>query len=158
MRNVSAFPSTGQTAAISAALNSYLVHHQIHDEGKDEKEQDERQEGDADAADLEDILAAAFGRNPPRLTLAVGLDRSLVCMPIPFDVPHLVPVQFIRLSLSCVHPKLSPRRVCRRIATRIRSVRSCRHLIPHILPFPPQVGCLPPRASCPSDQPYLKLP
>ena len=34
-------------------------------------------------------------------------------------------------------PKLSPRRVCRGIATEVRSVRSCRHLIPCILPFPP---------------------
>ena len=99
MRNVSAFPSAGQTAAISAALRSYLVHHQIHDEGKDEKDHDERQEGDADAADLEDVVAAAFGRNPPRLTLAVGPDRSLIRMSIPFNVSHLVPVQFIRLSL-----------------------------------------------------------
>lgn len=62
-------------------MRSYLVHRQIHDEGKDEKDHDERHEGDADAANLEDVLTAAFGRDPPRLTLAVGPDRNLVCMP-----------------------------------------------------------------------------
>ena len=44
---------------------------------------------------------------------------------------------FSRRDSSTFAKILPSRRVCRGIATRVRIVRSCRHLIPHILPFSP---------------------
>ena len=54
----------------------------------------------------------------------------------------------LRLKRECA----SPRRVCRGIATQVRSVRSYRHLIPCILPFSPPSNHRPHQRQ-PAEQP-----
>ena len=101
---MSASLSPDQTAAISAALRSCSSYHQIHDEGEDEKDHDERQEGDANAADLEDVLATTSLGNVSRLALAAGPNRNIVAMPVSFNVPHQISVQFARQSFPAFIP------------------------------------------------------
>ena len=70
------------------SVDQRSFHEKIHNAVEDEGDDDEGADRDANAADLEDVLAAMISGLLPRLTLRMSPDNDLVGVALAFNVTY----------------------------------------------------------------------